>query len=299
MPDLAVDLLVAAMLLITIITAVCWLISGQVVRRPKPDPPDTPEDHRLPTEYVTFTSQDGIELGGYLTGLERPGRPVVVFCSGANGSLDRDTWLVHAFIKAGLAVLQFDWRGHGISSGKRVTLGIHEQRDLLAALDYVQSCGARRIGLLGFSMGASVALHTAAADQRINCVAADSPIVRIEDALTGILQERTKLPHSLLVPFGWLITRFVELRAGVHFRSADVVQAAARISKPVALVFGTRDQLIPKRQREKLIAACDGATVWLVEEAGHRSIYKLERNQYQERIVGFFKSALFNAPERD
>ncbi len=159
-PELVYVLGVLATLAALVLIA-AWLVSGQVVRRRAPDPLSTPDEYGLPFEHVTFTARDGVRLGGRLTGNPLSQRPTVIFCAGLFGSMDGDTHLVPHFDRAGFDVLQFDWRGHGISDGQRGTLGVREVEDLLGAIDFLQARGVRKIGLMGFSMGGAVAWRAA------------------------------------------------------------------------------------------------------------------------------------------
>jgi pimeloyl-ACP methyl ester carboxylesterase len=72
-------------------------------------------------------------------------------------------------------VFMFDFRGHGKSSGL-YTWTSKEGRDLIAALDYLNG-KYRKIGMLAFSYGGSVAINTLAHDKRVHsliCVSSAS-----------------------------------------------------------------------------------------------------------------------------
>ena len=281
-----------------VILAVCsltgllllWLMAGQMVRRPKPDPPASPEDYDLPSEDVSFTTRDGVLIGGWLIG-EKGRRPTVIFCAGLFGSMDGDIHLTPHFIDAGFDVLQFDWRGHGISHGGRVTLGLRERLDLLAALDFLQARGVRRIGLLGFSMGGAVALRAAAADQRVACVVCDGGYVHIERTLEGFFRARLGLP---LRPVVWLLLRLVELRLWARLGPISPLPVVSQISpRPVLFIHGAEDPFVPVADQDALFAACgDPKWLWRVPGAGHREAYEREPDEYRARVLSFFRANL-------
>jgi len=58
-------------------------------------------------------------------------------------------------------VMIFDFRGHGESGGK-FSWTAKEPLDLEAVLDYAEGCGYKKIGILGFSLGAAVSIIVAA-----------------------------------------------------------------------------------------------------------------------------------------
>ncbi len=290
-PEVAYLLGVIATLAALVLIA-AWLVAGQVVRRRTPEPPSTPADFDLPFEHVTFTARDGVRLAGRLTGEPGRPRPVVVFCAGLFGSMDGDTALVPWFFDAGFDVLQFDWRGHGASDGQRVTLGVREADDLLGALDFLQARGVSRIGLIGFSMGGSVALRVAARDQRVACVAADGPFTHIAHAIEGGLHERLGLR---LRPLVWLALRLAEFRlGGLRLADASPLPAAGAISpRPVLLIHGADDPFVPPADQAALYAACvEPKTLWVVAGAGHREAHKRDPEAYRERVIGFFRGCL-------
>lgn len=128
---------------------------------------------------IEFQSE-GLTLSGILhvpdnlpQGEKRAG---FVILHGFGGSKDVTEHMRQAEIMCewGYVALRFDMRGCGESEGKRGHLLFEEQiRDAIAALEYLQSCGAvdsDRIGLYGDSMGAAVAVQAGGMDDRIAAV---------------------------------------------------------------------------------------------------------------------------------
>lgn len=301
MPAFLIDLAIGVVIGTGILASATWLVSGRLVRRVPPSPRQLPDKHGLPFEYVQFKSRDGIELGGWIVSkqgrLHASGgqRHVIVFCSGMFGSIDRDVDLVRPFIDTGFDVLQFDWRAHGLSDGLRGSLGVKEIEDLRGAIDFLQSMGVRQIGLLGFSMGGAVALRLAAEDTRIGCVVADSALVSAESAIAGEMAGRAwPLTAALFRPIAWLIARLVELRTGVRLAQANPCPAAGRISpRPVLLIYGERDSLVPTGEIELLYNQCGKPrALWRVSGAGHRQACRMASDEYFGRVTRFFEESM-------
>ncbi len=62
----------------------------------------------------------------------------------------------------------------------------------------------------------------------------------------------------------------------------------ARISKPIFLIHGTSDAIIPHTESYRLRAAANpGTRVWLVDGAGHSSSF--HHPDYSKRILDFFE----------
>jgi hypothetical protein len=81
------------------------------------------------------------------------------------------------FWKYGCSILSVDARYHGESDGTCGTYGYHERYDLQRVIAWLQSktgLPKNKIGLLGESMGASIAIMTAALEPELAFLAADS-----------------------------------------------------------------------------------------------------------------------------
>src|SRR4029079_17134525 len=123
--------------------------------------PAHPGDIGLAHEDVRFTTDDGYTLDGWLIPAARQTRAAVVLMHGF--SWHRLPWLTEfvPWIQPHYNVLQCDFRGHGNSDDAPITLGTLEQRDVAAAVRFLQGRGYGPIALMGVSMGASVAIMAA------------------------------------------------------------------------------------------------------------------------------------------
>jgi pimeloyl-ACP methyl ester carboxylesterase len=153
---------------------------GILAPEPTPDPATLP----YAVEDVSFRGGgEGIELAGTLTLPEGPGlHPAIVLMSGS-GPQDRDESLrpisalkpfaviADALTRAGLAVLRYDDRGVGGSTGDYAAATLEElAADGAAALDYLRTreeIDTERVGVLGHSEGGLYAAKLASRDPGI------------------------------------------------------------------------------------------------------------------------------------
>jgi hypothetical protein len=133
-------------------------------------------------QAIGFLS-DGLALKGFLHVPDAAGkRPGLVLCHGFGGSCRGagHPELAKALEQAGYVVLRFDFRGCGQSEGRRGDVIVDEEiADLRHAIDFLiaqPQVDASRIGVIGASLGGSVAIEVAASDARVKACAANGSI---------------------------------------------------------------------------------------------------------------------------
>jgi fermentation-respiration switch protein FrsA (DUF1100 family) len=274
------------------IAALAWLGSNYLLARRPPDEAASPANYSLIAEAAEFEASGGVTLRGWYIPHAGSAKTIIV-CSGANGSLDADVHVAPWLYEAGYNVLLFNWRAHGNSEGKVVTLGFNERYDLIAAVQFAKSKGAERVGVLGFSLGGTVAIATAAVYEDINAVVADSPFVFVLSAVAGGLIER-----GVLQGLSFLLARlFVStacLRTQLNLFDIDLARWINRVApRPLLLIFGDQDVIVPPSEVDLIFArAGEPKEVWRVPEAAHRNIQALWPDEYRRRILEFFAKNL-------
>ena len=136
---------------------------------------------KLNQSAVTFPCGD-IQLEGIWHLPESEPSPVVIVCHphplyGGDMFNNVVTAVCQALSQHSVAAFRFNFRGVG-NSGGTFGGGITEQDDVKAALAFVGSTpevDSKRIGLVGYSFGASVALPVAVQNERVNLLALVSP----------------------------------------------------------------------------------------------------------------------------
>ncbi|WP_409484344.1 alpha/beta hydrolase [Arsenicicoccus dermatophilus] len=260
-------------------------ISGPL--RPTTDLGFSPFEVGVAAEDVTFHATDGTRLAGWW--LDRPGSDrVAVVCHGHRGSKADMLGIGPGLWRAGWSVLLFDFRGNGQSADGPQSLAHYEQRDLEAAVDLV---AARRpdaeIDVVGFSMGAAVSILVAARDPRVRRVVADSPFADLHGVISAAARS-LRLPP---VPLVELVDRVTRLRYGYAFDEVEPVEVVSDIApRPLLIVHGTDDEVIPVEHSHRLAAAAGpGTRLHLVEGVGHCEAYFADRPGYVAMVAGFLR----------
>jgi len=277
---------------VLLIAALAWLGSNYLLARRPPNEADSPANHGLTAEAAEFRSGDGVTLRGWYIPRENSTKTIIV-CSGANGSLDADVHAAPWLHEAGYNALLFDWRAHGQSEGEVVTLGFNERYDLIAAVQFAMSHGAERVGVLGFSMGGTVAIDTAAVYEDIHAIVADSPFVFVLSAIAGGLIERG-VPEGLSFLLARLFVATACLRTQLNLFDVDLARWINRVTpRPLLLIFGEQDVIVSPSEIDLIFArAGEPKEVWRVPEAAHRNIHTLQPEEYRRRILEFFEKNL-------
>ncbi len=273
-------------------------IAGWYLAHPDKKPLENIEDKvNLPYENVTFYArEDQVKLQGwFFPAVESTATVIIAHGYGNNRAMgDLPGWLlIEKLVDGGFNVLTFDFRNSGESEGYFTTAGWHEQRDLLAAVDYAKNQGdtGEQIGLLGYSMGAATSIIVAAKDHRVQAVVADSSFADLKQYLTKNLHRWTYLPEY---PFNHLIMRSASWFTGVDPARVSPLEMIPEIDpRPILLIHGEDDALIPMQDSLSLYeAAGSGAQIMLVENAGHVESFIYRQNCYTERLIVFFQDSL-------
>lgn len=256
----------------------------------------TPFETGAAYEDVTFPSEEGgVELQGWW--FPRPETDgVVVACPGYRGTKSDLIGISTALWRAGFNVLLFDFHGHGSSLGQPVTLAYREVKDLFGALDYAERrVPNARVGLIGFSMGASIAVIGAARRPDVRAVVADSPFTSHEEIVAYAIQRAIRIPGA---PLARLADLFLERRAGYRHRDVQPIREVVAVApRPLLLIHGTADSTIPVSHAYRMYEAAGAPKeLWLGEGAEHCGTYFLDRPAYCARVAAFFERGL--GPQR-
>ncbi|MFQ5933222.1 MAG: alpha/beta hydrolase [Dehalococcoidia bacterium] len=121
--------------------------------------------------FVPFTTEDGVKLRG-----RRFGTGEVFVILAHMFPSEQTSWYPFARVleENGYSAFTLDFRGYGVSEGKREISEI--DKDLLAAIELARSEGARQVFLVGASMGGTAALKVAAHRSVAGVVAISAPV---------------------------------------------------------------------------------------------------------------------------
>lgn len=272
------------------VLAACWWGSN-IVFRPSHKIPllAFPEQFDLRYEAVSFTASDGAKLKGWLIPAAEPTDRTILLCHGWSDNKG-DMLARFRFLAAGFNLFFFDVRGHGESPGSFSTIGYLEARDFdaaLLALERLKPAWSKRLGVLGLSMGAAMAIRGLAAHPGLRCAVAEAPFRSFNAVVHQFTRNHFSLPYF---PFVWLTLVIIRLRLGADPEPlSPIYHAAASPGRPKLFIAGSEDTLMPLTEvRAVFDAAADPKELWRIEGAAHGRCQETAGGEYERRISEFF-----------
>ena len=238
---------------------------------------------------VEFIVDDSLKLAGVLHRPAAGSGGGVVLCHGMLADKDgpKHRELARRLCELGHLVLRFDFAGRGQSQGSLLELTISSQMEQCRqAVRLVRGEGARRLALIGSSLGGTTAMGVVAAHDDCDCLvtmAAPSRLDRLGVRLVGEAGLESWRRQ------GW--QEIEGQRVGYSLvedaRQHDIDVLAARIACPWLILHGERDQLVPLDDARRLAGANSAARLQVVAGADHRFSQAEHFQEVVERAVQF------------
>ena len=182
-----------------------------------------------------------------------------------------NVWRIANRLNQLAGVFSFDFRGHGRSGGLS-TLGDREIADLDVVVRWARELGYQRVAVVGFSMGASIALRHAGLTGGVDAVVSVSGPGRWYHRGTESMRRvHFAVEHRIgrFVTRRWLKTRISP--QGWKLVPVPPAEAAAQISPvPLLIVHGDKDHYFPpEHARQLYMAAREPKELWPMPGMGH------------------------------
>ena len=245
-----------------------------------------------PHENVSFETSDGLTLKGWYVP-SKNGAAVISF-PGRKGSQKPAAMLA----RHGYGVLVFDRRGEGESDGEPNAFGWGGERDVSAAIDYLQTrddVDPERIGGIGLSVGGEMMLEAAAKDRDFKAVVSDGAGARAysdsvdeldyQEGVDPVSKALTTVNNAVRVGTLSVLTN--------QAPPANLKNLVGQIApRPVMLIAAPNSKHGEELNRNYYAAAKEPKTLWEIPEASHVGGLDARPREYERRVVSFFDDAL-------
>ena len=254
-----------------------------------------PSDAGLQHEQLTLRTPEGLALNCWLIRAEGTARGTVIFLHGVGECMIVGIPAAKRLHDAGFNVFLYDSRRHGDSEGHFCTYGFYEKHDTTTVINALLArpdLQVGKVGLLGTSMGAAVAIQVAALDDRVASVVAESGFATLRTVYDEYQKRMIKLP--------WHYLRNIVIRRSeqiAHFKASAVspLEAVRRVHVPIFFLHGTADHMIKARYTQQVfLNANEPKELWLVKGARHNDMAEVGGEEYYRRIVDFFNRTLIS-----
>jgi alpha-beta hydrolase superfamily lysophospholipase len=193
---------------------------------------------------------------------------------------------------AGYSVVMMDSRAHGTSEGAMATYGWLERSDTRFIVDALEASEhPKHLFALGESMGAGIALQSAAVEPRIEAVVAEASFASIREASYDYagLRRYPWLGKTWLSPGTWTMIYRGESLAGFPAAQVSPERAVAARAFPVLLICDAEDVALPCRHTKMIYDAAIGPKqMWVVPHAFHTAALGYEPAEFRRRVLEFF-----------
>lgn len=249
---------------------------------------------------VGLTNPRGERLAGWLHEPEGGGgRFGVVVAHGMLSSKDspKHAAICERLASRGVVALRFDFAGRGESEGDPELLTVsREVEDLRTAVAWLRARLGAPVGVVGSSLGGTVAVLTAAGDAAVAAlVTASSPagVPTAPRAAWGAAAGGRRDGRVEVAPGVFIRDDF--------FRDAarhDVPAAAAAVACPWLVLHGRRDEVVPVSSAASLVRANPSARLEIHPDADHRFATAAWQGWLVDRVVGFLADRLLSGAGR-
>jgi alpha-beta hydrolase superfamily lysophospholipase len=233
----------------------------------------------------------------------RPSGSWAIVVHGMNGTRREGLRITPALREAGLTTMLISYRndlGAPESPDGLHHLGMTEWRDLEAAARYALRHGARRLVLIGYSLGGAIItqlMERSDLAPRVSALVLDAPVLDWR----GVLEfnaTQTGFPAVAANPLEWAIGA----RIDADWDSLDALGHMEDFRLPILLFHSTDDDVVPVETSDEFAEDnLNWVIYYRVPDAGHTQSWNVEPRLYERRLTAFLDRALEieKAPETD
>lgn len=201
----------------------------------------TPQQFNYPQyklHEITLETVDGEQLDSWF--LERENATSTVIYFGGNGFLMvKSAPLIEAYADIPVNLMLLDYRGYGLSSGDPTVNGIYI--DANTAYQFAKNnspAPTDKIFIHGHSMGSFLSAYITENEEDVEGYILESPITDVDSWTRGLLP--------------WILRPFIHFDIDYSIRNQNNLTRVARIDKPLLIMAGSDDEVVPFRMAEKL-----------------------------------------------
>jgi pimeloyl-ACP methyl ester carboxylesterase len=223
---------------------------------------------RDPYEDVAMATKDGERLHGWwIPAPQPPSAGSILFCHGNGGNVSDRVLHAALLARAGFDVLLFDPRGYGRSTGRPSEEGTY--RDARAARAALAERAEGRVFYLGESLGGAVAIELATAHPPDGLI-----LVSTFTSVRAMARKHYPFLPAAAVPDAY-----------------PSLERIRRLTVPLLVLHGDRDDLVPLMEGEELYANAPAPKrLHVLSGAGHNDLIAVAGREWAATISDWASS---------
>lgn len=251
---------------------------------------DPSADFGLPSRTVSIHGELGAMPAWFVPAR---GRTWAIVVHGINSTPETGLRIVPTLHRAGLPSLLITYRedlGAPSSPDGFHHMGLTEWRDLGAAARYALAHGAKRLLLVGYSMGGAIVsqfMERSPLAPKVAGLVLDAPVLDWQ-AVLSFNATQMGFPSFLAKPVEWAIGA----RIDADWKSLDAIAHPEDFQLPILLFHGSDDDVVPISTSDDFAAELPRrVTYFRVPEAGHTEAWNVDPRRYERRLEAFLRQA--------
>lgn len=251
----------------------------------------TPEAYRIPYENVSFKTEDNVLIKGwFIPSQSTPSKTIIVL---HGYPADKSNILPSfIFLHKHFNLLLFDFRYMGESGGHYSTIAIHEVNDLKAAIAFLKKKNINEVYVIGFSVGAAVALLAAKTMPEIKAIVGISSFSRLD----WMAENYYPIPFlNVLLGKMFRIWGLVFLHTDINL--INPAQTISSLQIPILLFYSLNDRVVTLKHlylMQEMVKNKKNITI-MIDNKAHGEL----ADDFQKTVLNFFIKSTHLKPKVD
>lgn len=237
----------------------------------------------------TVITDDSIRLScEYYSIKQRIPKATIILVHGIS-SCKEHMYGIAEWLLSNYDIIVYDQRAHGQSEGKFCTFGAKEKLDISAIINKVERDSmlrSSRLGIMGFSLGAAVAMQAMARESRIQCGIFEGGFASFRETYHDYAERML----GVRIPFftDYVLTQSERI-AQFSVDTVHPEKSVTFIQAPVLFIHGEDDKHIPVQYAQRNYAACGALNkiLHIVKDAQHHDLGDKGGTAYQDVALSF------------
>ena len=239
----------------------------------------------------TFTyTPDGTRLHAYYVAAPSPTSKTAVIVHGYTDNAIRMMMIGYLYNhNLGFNILLPDLRYSGLSEGNAFQMGWLDRKDVMQWMNIANEIYGESTQMVvhGISMGGATTMMVSGEQQPdyVKCFVDDCGYTSVWDQFKKELKEDFGLPTFPLMHTTSLLCDWVY---DWNFKEASALEQVKKCQLPMLFIHGDKDDYVPTWMVYELYKAKpEPKELWTVPNADHATSYKLNKQEYTEKVKQF------------